>query len=291
MTAGTAIVTRLGDHSLAGPLGSLDAYLDRVSRIPVLSREEERELAERFRNEEDLAAARQLVLSHLRFVVHIARGYSGYGLPVGDLIQEGNVGLMKAVKRFDPSLNVRLVSFAVHWIRAEIHEYVLRNWRLVKIATTKAQRKLFFNLRRMKKNLTWLSAEETAAVARDLGVTVGEVTEMEKRLAARDMSFDPTPESDEEEVYSPAAYLPSPDADPAEQVESAESSEDESDRLQEAMERLDARSREIVQRRWMTDDKATLHELAGKYGVSAERIRQIESSAIGKLRGLMAAAA
>jgi RNA polymerase sigma-32 factor len=291
MTAGTAIVTRLGDHSLAGPLGSLDAYLDRVSRIPVLTREEERELAERFRNEEDLAAARQLVLSHLRFVVHIARGYSGYGLPVGDLIQEGNVGLMKAVKRFDPSLNVRLVSFAVHWIRAEIHEYVLRNWRLVKIATTKAQRKLFFNLRRMKKNLTWLSAEETAAVARDLGVTVGEVTEMEKRLAARDMSFDPTPESDEEEVYSPAAYLPSPDADPAEQVESAESSEDESDRLLEAMERLDARSREIVQRRWMTDDKATLHELADKYGVSAERIRQIESSAIGKLRGLMAAAA
>ena len=222
MTAGTAIVSRLGDHSLAGPLGSLDAYLDRVSRIPVLTREEERELAERFRNEEDLAAARQLVLSHLRFVVHIARGYSGYGLPVGDLIQEGNVGLMKAVKRFDPTLNVRLVSFAVHWIRAEIHEYVLRNWRLVKIATTKAQRKLFFNLRRMKKNLTWLSAEETAAVARDLGVTVGEVTEMEKRLAARDMSFDPTPESDEEEVYSPAAYLPSPDADPAEQVENAE---------------------------------------------------------------------
>jgi RNA polymerase sigma-32 factor len=291
MTAGTAIVTRLGDHSLAGPLGSLDAYLDRVSRIPVLTREEERELAERFRNEEDLAAARQLVLSHLRFVVHIARGYSGYGLPVGDLIQEGNVGLMKAVKRFDPSLNVRLVSFAVHWIRAEIHEYVLRNWRLVKIATTKAQRKLFFNLRRMKKNLTWLSAEETAAVARDLGVSVGEVNEMEKRLAARDLSFDPTPESDEEEVYSPAAYLPSPDADPAEQVESAESSEDESDRLLEAMQRLDARSREIVQRRWMTDDKATLHELADKFGVSAERIRQIESSAIGKLRGLMAAAA
>ena len=291
MTAGTAIVTRLGDHALAGPLGSLDAYLDRVGRIPVLTREEERELAERFRKQEDLDAARKLVLSHLRFVVHIARGYSGYGLPVGDLIQEGNVGLMKAVKRFDPSLNVRLVSFAVHWIRAEIHEYVLRNWRLVKIATTKAQRKLFFNLRRMKKNLTWLSAEETAAVARDLGVTESEVTEMEKRLAARDLSFDPTPESDEEEVYSPAAYLPSPDADPAEQVESAESSEDESDRLHEAMERLDARSREIVQRRWMTDDKATLHELADKYGVSAERIRQIESSALGKLRGLMAAAA
>ena len=290
MTAGTAMVARMGDQALAGPLGSLDAYLERVSRIPVLSREEERKLAERFRNEEDLAAARQLVLSHLRFVVHIARGYSGYGLPIGDLVQEGNVGLMKAVKRFDPSLNVRLVSFAVHWIRAEIHEYVLRNWRLVKIATTKAQRKLFFNLRRMKKNLTWLSAEETAAVARELGVTEGEVTEMEKRLAARDMSFDPTPESDEEEVYSPAAYLPSPDADPALQVEEAESEEDESDRLRGAMDRLDERSRDIVRRRWMADDKATLHELADKYGVSAERIRQIESSALGKLRGLMAPA-
>jgi len=287
--AGTALVARMGDHTLAGPLGSLDAYLERVSHIPVLTREEERKLAERFRKDEDLDAARQLVLSHLRFVVHIARGYSGYGLPVGDLIQEGNVGLMKAVKRFDPSLNVRLVSFAVHWIRAEIHEYVLRNWRLVKIATTKAQRKLFFNLRRMKKNLTWLTAEETAAVARDLGVTPGEVTEMEKRLAARDMSFDPTPESDEEEVYSPASYLPAPDADPAAQVEEAEASEDESDRLHGAMDRLDARSREIVQRRWMSEDKATLHELADKYGVSAERIRQIESSALGKLRGLMAA--
>jgi RNA polymerase sigma-32 factor len=290
MTAGT-LVARTGDHALTGPLGSLDAYLERVSRIAVLTREEERELAERFRNDEDLAAARQLVLSHLRFVVHIARGYSGYGLPVGDLIQEGNVGLMKAVKRFDPSLNVRLVSFAVHWIRAEIHEYVLRNWRLVKIATTKAQRKLFFNLRRMKKNLTWLSAEETAAVARDLGVTVSEVTEMEKRLAARDMSFDPTPESDEEEVYSPASYLPAPDADPADQVESAESSADDSERLRGAMERLDERSRDILQRRWMSEDKATLHELADKYHVSAERIRQIESSALGKVRGMMGAAA
>jgi RNA polymerase sigma-32 factor len=290
MTAGSALVARMGDHSLAGPLGSLDAYLERVSRIPVLSRDEERALAERYRNQEDLAAARQLVLSHLRFVVHIARGYSGYGLPVGDLIQEGNVGLMKAVKRFDPSMNVRLVSFAVHWIRAEIHEYVLRNWRLVKIATTKAQRKLFFNLRRMKKNLTWLSADETATVARELGVTTAEVTEMEKRLSARDMSFDPTPEADEEEVYSPAAYLPAPDADPAEQVEAAESSDDDSDRLRGAMDRLDARSRDIVQRRWMNEEKATLHELADKYGISAERIRQIEAGALGKLRGLMAAA-
>jgi RNA polymerase sigma-32 factor len=287
----TALVARMGDQALAGPLGSLDAYLDRVSRIPVLSREEERALAERFRSQGDLQAARHLVLSHLRFVVHIARGYSGYGLPVGDLIQEGNVGLMKAVKRFDPALNVRLVSFAVHWIRAEIHEYVLRNWRLVKIATTKAQRKLFFNLRRMKKNLTWLSAEETAAVARDLGVTESEVTEMEKRLAARDLSFDPTPEADDEETYSPAAYLPAPDSDPAVSVEDAESADDSSTRLKSALGRLDPRSRDIVEQRWMSDDnKATLHELAEKYGVSAERIRQIEASALGKLRGLMAAA-
>ncbi|HSY46203.1 MAG TPA: RNA polymerase sigma factor RpoH [Steroidobacteraceae bacterium] len=286
----TALVARYGDPALAGPLGSLDAYLERVSRIAVLDRDEERALAERFRSQADLEAARQLVLSHLRFVVHIARGYSGYGLPVGDLIQEGNVGLMKAVKRFDPSLNVRLVSFAVHWIRAEIHEYVLRNWRLVKIATTKAQRKLFFNLRRLKKNLTWLSAEETAAVARDLGVTPAEVTEMEKRLAARDMSFDPAPEAEDEELYSPAAYLPAPDADPAAQVEEAESADDSSMRLRGALSGLDERSRDIVERRWMAEDKATLHELAGKYGVSAERIRQIEASALGKLRGLMVAA-
>src|SRR5256714_3089067 len=218
MTAGTALVARNYELALAGPLGSLDAYLDRLGRIPVLSREEERELAERFRFRNDLSAARQLVVSHLRFVVHIARGYSGYGLPVGDLIQEGNVGLMKAVKRFDPSLNVRLVSFAVHWIRAEIHEYVLRNWRLVKIATTKAQRKPFFNLRRLAKNLAWLSAEETAAVARDLGVSVAEVSEMEKRLAARDLSFDPAPDAEGGEGYSPAAYPPAPHADPARAV-------------------------------------------------------------------------
>src|SRR6202161_4294966 len=222
MTTGTAIVARNSDLALAGPLGSLDAYLERVSRIPVLTREQERELADRFRSKDDLASARELVLSHLRVVVHIARGYSGYGLPVGDLIQEGNVGLMKAVKRFDPSLNVRLVSFAVHWIRAEIHEYVLRNWRLVKVATTKAQRKLFFNLRRMKKNLTWLSAEETAAVARELGVTESEVTEMEKRLTARDMSFDPTPESEEDEIFSPSSFLTATDANPADQIEAQE---------------------------------------------------------------------
>ena len=287
MTAGTALIARPGDLALAGPLGSLDAYFERVGRIPVLSREEERALAVAFREHGDLDAARRLVLSHLRFVVHIARGYTGYGLPVGDLIQEGNVGLMKAVKRYDPTLNVRLVSFAVHWIRAEIHEYVLRNWRLVKIATTKAQRKLFFNLRRMKKNLTWLSAEETAAVARDLGVAPSDVTEMEKRLAARDLSFDPMPEADDEDTFSPAAYLPAPGSDPAESVEDAETADDSTERLKGALGRLDARSRDIVERRWMSEGKATLHELAGKYGVSAERIRQIEASALGKLRGFM----
>jgi RNA polymerase sigma-32 factor len=287
MSTSTALVARPSDLSLAGPLGSLDAYLDRVSRIPVLTREEEQRLARRFREENDLEAARELVLSHLRFVVHIARGYAGYGLPLGDLIQEGNVGLMKAVKRFDPSLNVRLVSFAVHWIRAEIHEYVLRNWRLVKIATTKAQRKLFFNLRRLKKNLAWLTSDETQAVARDLGVSTAEVTEMEQRLAARDLSFDPVPESDEDEAYGPSSYLPAPEADPATQVESDEWDADTASRLEAAIERLDARSREIVQRRFLTDDKATLHELAGKYGVSAERIRQIEANALGKLKGFM----
>ncbi len=288
MSTATALIARPCEFALAGPIGSVDAYVDRVSRILVLDREAERALAVRFRDDGDLDAARQLVLAHLRFVVHIARGYRGYGLPFGDLIQEGNVGLMKAVKRFDPALNVRLVSFAVHWIRAEIHEYVLRNWRLVKIATTKAQRKLFFNLRRMKKNLTWLSVEETAAVARDLGVTPGEVTEMEKRLAAHDVAFDPAPDADEEETYSPAAYLPAPDADPADQVEGAEWESDSAARLRSALGRLDERSRDILERRWMREDKATLHELAGQYGVSAERIRQIEVNALGKLRGLMA---
>jgi RNA polymerase sigma-32 factor len=274
----------------AGPVGSLDSYIDRVSQIPVLSKEDEVALAVKFRSEADLDAARQLVLSHLRFVVHIARGYLGYGLPMGDLVQEGNVGLMKAVKRFDPTVGVRLVSFAVHWIRAEIHEYVLRNWRLVKVATTKSQRKLFFNLRKMKKNLAWLSEAETAAVARDLGVDVADVREMEQRLSARDMSFDPTPESDEEETYSPAMYLPASNADPAVEVERAEWEEDSSDRLGAALEKLDERSRSILKRRWMTDNKATLHELADEYGISAERVRQVESNAISKLKGLMAAA-
>ena len=204
----------------SGPIGSLEAYVQQVSSIPMLGREEEMELARRFHEEQDLDAARDLVLSHLRFVVHIARGYMGYGLPVGDLIQEGNVGLMKAVKRFDPDMGVRLVSFAVHWIRAEIHEFVIRNWRLVRVATTKAQRKLFFNLRRMKKNLAWLSDAEANAVAGELGVEPGEVREMERRLSARDLSFDPAPDAgDEESVVSPSLYLPSAEADPATIVE------------------------------------------------------------------------
>ncbi|PZN34272.1 MAG: RNA polymerase sigma factor RpoH [Proteobacteria bacterium] len=285
----TALVRSNTDLVFAGPVGSLDAYVERVSRIPVLSREEELALATRFREEGDLEAARQLVLSHLRFVVHIARGYTGYGLPVGDLIQEGNIGLMKAVKRFDPAVGVRLVSFAVHWIRAEIHEYVLRNWRLVKIATTKSQRKLFFNLRRLKKNLGWLTEAETQAVARDLGVTPEEVTDMEQRLSSRDLSFDPAPDTDDEEgSYSPSAYLPHPEADPSVAVEREQWDEDTSDRLSQALETLDERSRNILASRWMTEQKATLHELAERYGVSAERIRQIEANAIKKLRGLIA---
>ena len=284
------LVARRNDFLLSAPIGSFDAYLDRVAQIPVLSREREQELARRFHDAGDLAAARELVLSHLRFVVHVARGYSGYGLPLSDIVQEGNIGLMKAVKRFDPTLGVRLVSFAVHWIRAEIHEYVLRNWRLVKIATTKAQRKLFFNLRRMKKNLAWLTHEETQAVAKDLGVRPEEVTEMEQRLASRDLSFDPAPDADDDEGYGPAAYLPAPDADPAERAAEDEWARGKTAHLASAIETLDPRSRDIVRRRWMAEEKATLHDLADEYGVSAERVRQIEAAAFKKLRGALAAA-
>jgi len=285
----TALVRPATDLILAGPVGSLEAYVERVSRIPVLTREEELALARQLQESGDLDAARQLVLSHLRFVVHIARGYGGYGLPMGDLIQEGNIGLMKAVKRFDPGVGVRLVSFAVHWIRAEIHEYVLRNWRLVKIATTKAQRKLFFNLRRFKKNLGWLSDAETRAIAEDLGVTTAEVTDMEQRLSSRDLSFDPAPDADEEDgAYSPSAYLPHPEADPSVAVEREQWDEDTAERLAQALETLDERSQTILRSRWMTEEKATLHELADRYGVSAERIRQIEANAIKKLRGIVA---
>jgi RNA polymerase sigma-32 factor len=272
----------------AGPVGSLDSYIDRVSQIPVLSKEDEVALAVRFRSEADLDAARQLVLSHLRFVVHIARGYSGLWPAHGRSGAGRQCRPDEGRQALRPHVGVRLVSFAVHWIRAEIHEYVLRNWRLVKVATTKSQRKLFFNLRKMKKNLAWLSEAETAAVARDLGVDVADVREMEQRLSARDMSFDPTPESDEEEAYSPAMYLPASNADPAIEVENEEWEEDSTDRLSIALEKLDERSRSILKRRWMTDDKATLHELADEYGISAERVRQVESNAINKLKGLMA---
>jgi RNA polymerase sigma-32 factor len=289
----TALIPRTpAEIALAGPVGSFDAYVDAVSSIPVLAREEEVELATRLRRDNDLDAARELVLSHLRFVVHIARGYMGYGLPLGDIVQEGNVGLMKAVKRFDPTVGVRLVSFAVHWIRAEIHEYVLRNWRLVKVATTKAQRKLFFNLRKQKQRLGWLSADETEAVARDLGVPVREVTEMERRLSSRDLSFDPGPgtSDDDETAYTPSAYLPAPDADPAVAIENAEWDQDLSDRVTAAISRLDDRSQAILRARWTSEQKATLQELADEYGVSAERIRQIEANAIRKLRKMVSAA-
>jgi RNA polymerase sigma-32 factor len=285
----SALVARHHELMLATPVGNLDAYINAVSTIPVLSAEQESELAWRFRRDNDLDAARQLVLSHLRFVVHIARGYSGYGLQLGDLIQEGNIGLMKAVKRFDPSVGVRLVSFAVHWIRAEIHEFVLRNWRLVKIATTKAQRKLFFNLRKAKQRLGWLSAEETRAVAEDLGVSPTEVNEMEQRLAARDMSLDPAPDADDEErLGAPAAFLPAPGADPAELVANEDWDARATNALTEALADLDERSRDILHRRWLAEAKATLQELADEYGVSAERIRQVEAAAMKKLRSRLA---
>ncbi len=279
-----ALVPSQRDLILAGPVGSLQAYVQTVKAIPVLSRQEEVELARKFRDDNDLDAARALVMSQLRFVVHIARGYSGYGLPIGDLVQEGNIGLMKAVKRFDPEVGVRLITYAVHWIRAEIHEFVLRNWRLVKVATTKAQRKLFFNLRKAKKNLGWLSADETNAVAKDLGVSPHEVTEMESRLSSYDLSFDPTPNADEEAAYAPAMYLPNPELDPADALETENSAQQASTDLQHALESLDQRSREILEARWLAEQKETLHTLADRYGVSAERIRQIEAAAIRKLR-------
>ena len=284
----TALATTNHQLALAGPVGSLDAYIQAVGSIPVLSKEDEQSLATRFREEQDLEAARELVMAHLRFVVHIAKGYTGYGLPLNDLIQEGNVGLMKAVKRFDPSYDVRLVSFAVHWIRAEIHEFVLKNWRIVKVATTKAQRKLFFNLRKKKKSLAWLSAAETKAVADDLGVSAKEVTEMEKRLHSRDAIFDPTPDLDDDRNFTPAAYLPAPDSDPAKQVEAADFNDDATTRMTAALNILDDRARRIIEARWLTESKMTLHELADEYGISAERIRQLEANAIKKLRNAMA---
>lgn len=276
--------------ALSVPGVNLGSYIATVNSIPVLSAEDERDLAIRYHEEEDVEAARQLVLSHLRFVVHIAKSYGGYGLPQADLIQEGNVGLMKAVKRFDPGMGVRLVSFAVHWIKAEIHEYVIRNWRIVKVATTKAQRKLFFNLRSKKKGSARLTQNEAENIAQDLNVTADQVLEMEGRLYAYDASFDATPDEDDEHVsQAPAYYLEDNRYDPAVQLEEADWEADSTHRLMSAMDRLDERSKDILVRRWLAEDKATLHELAAEYGVSAERIRQLEKNAMSKVKAVLVA--
>ena len=271
-------------------LGSLDAYITAVNRVPVLTVDEEQALARRLRDDEDLDAAKHLVMSHLRFVVHVARGYQGYGLGMGDLIQEGNIGLMKAVKRFDPDQGVRLVSFAVHWVRAEMHEFILRNWRIVKVATTKAQRKLFFNLRKSKKRLGWMNDAEVSAVARDLNVSKREVLEMESRLSGRDVGFDaPTDDDNDNAPPSPAAYLVAHNADPALAYERDSSDADQLEILRDGLADLDARSRDILKRRFLGEPKATLQELADEYGVSAERIRQLEANALKKMKALFAA--
>lgn len=267
------------------PGRDLDAYVANVSTIPILNAEEEKELAERLFFDNDLEAARQLVMSHMRFVVHIARSYQGYGLPLGDLIQEGNVGLMKAVKRFDPTMGVRLVSFAVHWIKAEMHEFILKNWRIVKVATTKAQRKLFFNLRSQKKGLGWMNNDEVNAIAEDLGVDAATVRQMEGRLAATDMAFDaPADDDDDSAAMAPAAYLEDHSADPALMLEHQNWEDNTQQQLSDAMSELDERARDILAQRWLVEEKATLHELAAKYDVSAERIRQIEKNAMKKLK-------
>lgn len=283
------MTTQLLSLNHLSPGANLDAYVNTVSAFPVLSVEQEQALARRFYFEEDLEAARELVLSHLRFVVHIARSYRGYGLPEADLVQEGNVGLMKAVKRFDPDHGVRLVTFAVHWIKAEIHEYVLRNWRIVKVATTKAQRKLFFNLRGAKQRLGWLNAEETSAIADDLGVTKEEVTRMEGRLASFDMAFDGYGDDDDAPMTAPAQYLAANTADPADLVAQNEHYDNAHAQLTEGLSALDSRSRDIIESRWLVDNKATLMELAERYDVSAERIRQLEKAAIKKLKVSFAA--
>ena len=274
-----------------GTLASLEAYIGAVHQIPVLSVEDEQRLAHRLREDNDIAAAQELILSHLRFVVHVARGYSGYGLPLGDLVQEGNIGLMKAVKRFDPAVGVRLVSFAVHWIRAEMHEFIIKNWRIVKVATTKAQRKLFFNLRKSKTRLGWLNAEEVRAVAKDLNVSEREVLEMESRLSGRDIGFDAPDDADDDHAPpAPANYLVAHDVDPAEAYESANDEDNQLELLREGMAKLDERSRDIIKRRWLdADSKVTLQELADEYGVSAERIRQVEANALKKMKALFAA--
>ncbi len=270
------------------PLGNLEAYVARVNQLPLLSAQEEKDLAERFWQQQDLDAARLLVLSHLRFVVRIAKGYAGYGLALGDLIQEGNIGLMKAVKRFDPTVGVRLVSFAVHWIKAEIQEFVLRNWRIVKIATTKAQRKLFFNLRKAKKQLHWFTPEEVNAVAKDLGVNAKTVQEMETRLSAHDMSFDmPADDEEDDEHIAPTLYLEDHRYDPARLMEKQDQGDHSQEQLQQALADLDERSQYIVTRRWLSEPKATLQELAQHYQISIERVRQLEQNAMKKLRTVL----
>ena len=272
------------DLVLAGPLGSLGAYINIVNEVPVLSKEEEQALALLYQQDNDLDAARQLILSQLRFVVYIARSYSGYGLPLADLIQEGNVGLMKAVKRFDPEHGVRLVTYAVHWIRAEIHEFIFSNWKLVKIATTKAQRKLFFNLRKAKKNLGWLTKQETESIAQDLGVKPKEVTLMEQRFASKDLAFDLGNNASEENYVAPACYLPSTNSDPAEMVEESNWLTENTERLSAAINKLDERSKNILKSRWLNEKKITLKDLSNQYNISIERVRQIEESAISQLR-------
>ena len=282
-------MTNALDLKLALPTGNLAAYRHAVNSIPMLSAAEERELAERYRDTQDLDAAWRLVTSHLRFVVRVARGYSGYGLQEADLIQEGNIGLMKAVKRFDPTMGVRLVSFAVHWVRAEIHEYILRNWRIVKVATTKAQRKLFFNLRGAKKRLGWLNQAEVDAVAGDLGVSPENVLEMEKRLSAYDAAFDAHSDADGEgDRFAPAGYLQDLRFEPAAQVEAEDWEAHSGGRLHRALEDLDARSCDIVKKRWLNEDKVTLQDLADTYGISAERVRQVEKNAMNKLKSALA---
>ncbi len=277
------------NFSPLAPIDSVDAFIQQAYKIPVLTADEEHSLALRLRDNDDLDAAKQLILSHLRFVIRVARGYQGYGLSLADLIQEGNIGLMKAVKRFDPDHGVRLVSFAVHWIKAEIHEFVIRNWRIVKIATTKAQRKLFFNLRSMKKRLGWFSKEEVEGVAEDLGVKPKEVLEMESRLNAHDMSFDLSDDDDEDNTYSPSLFLEAANADPARLIEANDSEKNQTNVLQTAMSELDARSRDIISQRWLADKKSTLHDLADQYSVSAERVRQLEANAMKKLKVAMVA--
>lgn len=274
--------------SLTAPGVNLGAYINAVHQIPILTPEQEQELAHRYYDEGDVEAARLLVMSHLRFVIHIARSYSGYGLPQGDLIQEGNVGLMKAIKRFDPNKGVRLVSFAVHWIKAEIHEFVIRNWRIVKVATTKAHRKLFFNLRSLKKTNNQLTLEEAEAIAKDLNVTVKQVLEMESRLTSYDASFEAQSDDEDEGRYAPQYYLED-EVNPADMVEDADWEESNNNALAEAMDSLDERSRDIVQQRWLNEQKATLHELAAEYNISAERVRQIEKNAMDKIKEAMLA--